>query len=348
MPALSEIPHSMEPVEPKLNAGRRAPLWYAILFVCMQLGALVVLLSVMVRPWFLTHDGYPGIYQAGYGMRLAHADCDVLVYGDSSALTGLDPQLIAKITGLKTCNIAEARGVEDVVGFRFPLDAYLQRNKRPRFILMMLGAPSFLPAKKPFTGFSTEGMIYALQYDHGGEMLRGFLRRPTWVVNFMFWAAESMLENQWRQLLPGRRRVDVDTRKQRADRDGIWPFPLPPEVHCDYSGPDPHPVARNAADVAETRKRYAVDGTQVIIDISPISNCSPYEGIYRKQLDGLHDNALVALPMPYFNMTDVHFSPAGSAYISTEAARQILELMHQNNVKKPDAPSPAFRGSLGK
>jgi hypothetical protein len=344
MPTLSDIPRSMEPVEPELDAGTRAPLWYATLFVCMQLGALVALLCVMVRPWFLTHDGYPGIYQAGYGMRLVHADCDVVIYGDSSALTGLDPQLIAKITGLKTCNIAEARGVQDVVGYQFPLDSYLQRNKRPRFILMMLGAPSFVPGKKPFTAFSTEGMIYALQYDHGREMLKGFRRRPNWVMNFVFWAAESMLENQWKQLLPWTRKPDIDTRKQRADRDGIWPFPLPPEVNCDYSGPDPSPVVRNAEDVAETRKRYAVDGTQVIIDVSPISNCNPYEGLYRKQLDGLHDNALVALPMPYFNMTDVHFSPMGSAYISTEAANQILKLMHQNNVKNP---SPAPQGSIG-
>jgi len=348
MPTLSEIPHSMEPAEPELDAGRRAPLWYATLFVCMQVGALVALLCVMARPWFLTHDGYPGIYQAGYGMRLVHADCDVVVYGDSSALTGLDPQLIAKITGLKTCNIAEARGVEDVVGYRFPLDAYLQNNKRPRFILMMLGAPSFVPGKKPFTAFSTEGMIYALQYDHGREMLQGFRRRPTWVVNFMFWAAENMLENQWKQLWPWTRRVEVDTRKQRAERDGIWPFPLPPEVNCDYSRPESGTVARNAADVAETRERYAVDGTHVIIDISPISNCNPNEGMYRKQLDGLHDNALVALPMPYFNMTDVHFSPKGQAYISTQAANQILALMHQDDAKKLNASSPALQGSIGK
>jgi hypothetical protein len=349
MPTLSEVPHSMEPVEPELVAGKRAPLWYAALFVCVQLGALAGLLSVMARPWFLTHDGYPGIYQAGYGMRLMHADCDVVVYGDSSALTGLDPQLIAKITGLKTCNIAEARGVEDVVGFRFPLDAYLQRNKRPRFILMMLGAPSFLPDKKPFTAFSTEGMIYALQYDHGREMLHGFRRRPSWVVNFVFWAAENILENQWKQLLPWTRRADIDTRKQRADRDGIWPFPLPPEINCDYSALAPGAVVeRNAVDVAETRKQYAVEGTQVIINVSPISNCNPYEGLYRKQLDGLHDNALIALPMPYFNMTDVHFSPVGSAYISTAAANQILELMHQYDAKRLNTPSPVLRGPIGK
>lgn len=337
MSIVSEIPHSMEMVVPQQRISSRAPLWYAIFFVIFQLGALLVLLCIMQRPWFLTHNGYPGIYQAGYGMRLVNANCDIVLYGDSSALTGLDPQLIAAKTGLKTCNIAEARGVEDVVGFRYPLDTYLARNKRPRFVLIMLGPAAFDPAKKPFTSFSTEGMIYALEYDHGRKMLQGFARRPGWVTNFMFWAAESTLENEWKQLSPWARTADLDTRKQRADRDGLWAIPLPPEVHCDFTLPVYTPVA---ADIAAARRRYAVNGTQVIINVSPIANCNPHEDMYRKQLDGLHDNTLVTLPMSAFNASDIHFSPSGSAYVSTEAAEQILELMRRDDAEKPK-PSPS-------
>jgi hypothetical protein len=337
----------MEPVEPEQRSGKRAALLYAALFVCFQLGAVLVLLAVMVRPWFLTHDGYPGVYQAGYGMRLEHADCDVVLYGDSSALTGLDPQLIAKMTGLKTCNIAEARGVEDVVGLQFPLDAYLRKNKRPRFILILLGPTGYLPDKKPFTDYSTEGMIYVLQYDHGREMLQGLKHRPRWLMDFTFWAGQSIVENELKQLLPWTRRVNVDTRKQRADRDGMWPYPLPPEVNCNYSKPDLNIPAGNAEDVAATRTRYAVDGTQVVLDISPISDCSPYRALFQKQLDGLHDNALVTLPMSYFNDADVHFTPIGSAYISTEAANQILALMGQDDAGKLNRPAAAAQESKG-
>src|SRR6476660_8310345 len=37
----------------------------------------------------------------GYGLTLDHAKCDVMIYGDSSALTGIDPAVIEQQTGLK-------------------------------------------------------------------------------------------------------------------------------------------------------------------------------------------------------------------------------------------------------
>jgi hypothetical protein len=341
MSTFSEIPPGMQPLEPKQDTGRWTPLWYAIAFVVVQLGALMTCIIIAAHPWFLTHNDYPGGYQAGYGMRLTHANCEVVLYGDSSALTGLDPQLIEKSTGLKTCNVAESGWVQAVVGFRFPLDAYLQRNERPRFILMMLSPPAFLPEQKPFGSFRIDGMVYAFQYDHDPEMVRGLLRRPTWVLNFALWAGKSILEHELKQLSLWSRRTEVDTRKQRADRDGIWPFPLPPEASCNYNRTDPTTIERDTEDIAATRRRYGVDGTQVIVDISPISNCNPYTDVYRRQLDGLHDNDLVALPMAYFNEMDSHFSPAGSEYISSEAANQILALMRQDNARKHDNLAPA-------
>ena len=347
MSSLSEIPHSMQPVEPEHHATRRTVLLYAVLFVCFQLAAVVLLLFVMLRPWFLTHDGYPGVYQAGYGMRLHHADCDVVLYGDSSALTGLDPQIIKNLTGLKTCNIAEARGVEDVVGFEFPLDAYLQSNKRPKYILMLLGPSGFQPNKKPFTDYSTEGMLYILQYDHGPEILQGLRHRPRWLLDFTFWAGQSILEYESKQLLPWTHRRYIDTRKQRADRNGMWPYPLPPEVDCNYSKPDPDIPVGTAEDVAAIRNRYAIDGTHVIIDVSPIASCSPYKALFQKQLAGLYDNEFVTLPMPYFNDADVHFTPIGSIYISTQAANQILALMHQGDARKSELPAAPSQESKG-
>ena len=45
-----------------------------------------------------------------------------------------DPDLVQRITGLKTCNLAEGVTILWVVGSRFPLDAYLENNKRPRYL----------------------------------------------------------------------------------------------------------------------------------------------------------------------------------------------------------------------
>ncbi len=110
---------------------------YVVGFVGVQIFVLLLTFVVSSTPWFLTHDAYPGMRQIGYSLRLKHEDCDVVIYGDSSSLTGLDPDIIQGITGLKTCNLSEGVSIESVVGSLFPLDNYLKNNKRPLFLLTM-------------------------------------------------------------------------------------------------------------------------------------------------------------------------------------------------------------------
>ncbi|WP_433975787.1 hypothetical protein [Tunturiibacter lichenicola] len=90
----SEIPPTIEPVEP--DSGRlRASIWYSILFAAAQVGVLLICFAIAMKPWFLSHDGdtaFPS--QFGYSAHAAGQNCDIVLYGDSTALTALDPAII--------------------------------------------------------------------------------------------------------------------------------------------------------------------------------------------------------------------------------------------------------------
>jgi hypothetical protein len=322
IPATNHKPHSMR------------LMLYVAGFVVAQIFSLLLVLVVASTPWFLKHDAYPGMLTTGYSLRLKHVDCEIVIYGDSSTLTGLDPDIIQEITGLKTCNLAEGISIESVVGSRFPLDTYLKNNKRPRFLLTMYTPSMFRPYIDRFNYFP-DGVLYALQYDRSRAMYRDLLRRQRWVVDFDLWAGCGLIRDFLDRHSPGNgAKPSTNPRAQRDSRHGIWPFPLPPETHCVrtayHLGTDS--VGRYADSVAEMRKIYGVGGTTVLVNMAPVPTCDTLQQTYRERSEGLRDNAFETLPISYFNEGDVHFSPEGSRYISIEAANQILALEGQRRM----------------
>jgi hypothetical protein len=290
---------------------------------------LVLIFLLTTTKWFLAHDNYPGMFQSGYSLRLNHADCDIVIYGDSTSLTGLDPDIIQNITGLKTCNVSEGVTIQEAAGSRFPLDAYLAHNRRPKYLLAMYSAETFRPYIEPFDQDQPEGMLYLAQYDLTRQTLLGFLRKRDWTVHYDLWAGRQIISYFtqrlvfWKKIKPA-----IDTRAQRDARHGIWPYPFPPETKCVRTAEnhDPKEFQRYADAVARFRSIYSIDGTTVLVNIAPIPTCDVLQQLYRKNAQGLHDNKFETLPISYFNEGDVHFSQEGSRYISIEAANQILAL----------------------
>jgi len=311
---------------------------YVFSFVAVQLFFLALAFHLASTPWFLTHDGYPGMYQSGYSLRLQHANCDVVIYGDSSTLTGPDPDIIHQITGLTTCNLSEGVTIQGVVGSRFPLDTYLQSNQRPRYLLTMYTPSLLRPYVDRFTEYQPEGVLYLLQYDRSRDMLHGLLSRPKWLVDFDLWAGRGIIRDFLNRYIPGvNTKPAVDTRVQRDSRHGIWPYPLPPETNCVRTAYHlgPEVIQRYADSVDKMRNLYSVDGTTVLVNISPVPTCDTLQQVYRDKSEGLHDNAFETLPISYFNEGDVHFSAEGSRHISIEAANQIVALEQQRRTSQP-------------
>ena len=322
------------------ESAHRRPTLYAAAFAAVQALVLLLTLVVSATPWFLTHDAYPGMYQLGYGLRLKHADCEVVIYGDSTALTGLDPQIIQQVTGLKACNIAEGITIQRVVGSSFPLDSYLANNKPPRYLLAMYTPSILRPYIKPFDTYGPEGIAYALQYDHSRSMLLRLSRRGGWQVKmqdklgvpmivFDLWAGRMMILDLLERLhVASEPHSTLNSRAQRDARQGFWPYPLPPETHCirQTYGMMAKDFQSYPDSVAKMRSLYTVGDTTVLINIAPVADCDELKQTYRELNAGLHDNAFEVLPISDFNDGDVHFTPEGGRQVSLEAGKQILAL----------------------
>lgn len=315
---------------------------YALGFVLVQVCLLLAILSVASTRWFLAHDDDAGMRSFGYVFRIGHADCQVVLYGDSSAEIGLDPAVVQKVAGLKTCNLSEAGWIEDVVGTTYPLNYYLSHNKRPLYMVMMFTPSMFEPYRPPFSNYRFNGVLYELQYNRHAKVYWELLKRPKWLLDFDLWAGHAMIEHFLdRELFPDPGLPPMDGMlKDRSRRMGWWRVPWPPETHCvrDALHLGPGSISSYPASVAKMRKLYSVGGTKVLIDMTPVPTCDLLQNTYRKRAAGLQDNKFETLPISYFGEGDVHASLEGSRYISTEVGEQILAL---ENMKGKDGEKPA-------
>jgi hypothetical protein len=270
----------------------------------------------MMSPAYRNHAQYAYIAGTGYGMRLHDSGCEVVVYGDSTALVGVVPGVIQARSGLKTCNIAEIAGVQKLNGLMV-LDTYLRRNPRPRF-LVFLYAPENLDEATRWTEVSSfEGIFFRLQM------------RPDWA----FWKAVAKdpsdmmvdLELGFRtgvQWLFSRQGSKVQVREQNLGR---VPEPGDPLTHCPANLPERSP---DAAWLGHLRQTYGVDGTRVLIDVTPVPPCDPTRPFYAARLSpGLVDNRIDTLPMAmYTNSGRLHTNDAGADAISERIAAQIVQI----------------------
>lgn len=340
MPVTEE---SAEPTSRETTERRgRTPLWYALAISVAPYLFLLLMVVVASTPWFLTHDDYPGIYHFGYGLRLNHADCDIVIYGDSTSLTGLDPKIIQDITGLKTCNVSEGIYASLIMGSFFPLDNYLKYNKRPRYLLAQYSPMQFKPNYPPFSQEAPEGILYGLQYDRHFSFYKHFVRHCNWLLRFGIWAEFRLLSYVEVRYTPGSHYDPPNTRAEREQNNGRWTYSKPPQTHCERWAAhlEPSEFHDDPKDIAQFRQRYSVGGTTVIVNTAPTADCDPMKDAMRKASEGLHDNQFQILPISDFNDWDVHPNMQGGRIISIEAGNQILALMHQAEAAKSVPAQP--------
>ena len=289
--------------------------------------ALCLLLWVAGTPWFLQHDAYPVLRNIGYELTLDGEDCDVVLYGDSSALTAYDPAVVRRITGMKACNVAEGGTITSMVG-NYPLDAYLGRNKRPKYLVMMFTPSIFRPDPQWMSDMKPEGYTYLLQFVRGKRLYHTLLRRPLAALRYASWVGARIVADVLGRLA-GENPDDPakDGGADRRRRHGITTFPLPTETYCVRTAFHyPAWIVRGDPEgVAAVRRKYGVQGTQVIVNVAPVPTCDELQDTYERVLAGEHDNAFEKLPISWFNSEDVHFNATGANYLSAEVAQQILD-----------------------
>ncbi len=264
---------------------------------------------------YTRHAQYAYLAGTGYGMRLRGADCQVVIDGDSTALVGVLPSVIAHRTGLKTCNISEVAGVQVVNGMMV-LDTYLKHNRPPEY-LVFLYAPENLTDAQRWNNVSTfEGYFFRLKYGRDAGLAKMMAHDPSEIITDAELGFRTGVQWLATRSLPASKLHERElTQGHVAEPGEAW-------THC------PAAEERRAPDlawIAHLRQTYSVNGTQVLVDVMPEPPCDATLAFYNGMLaPNSVDNGLGTLPLKVYTHTGrLHVNDEGAQMLSAEIAEQI-------------------------
>jgi hypothetical protein len=293
-------------------SGRQLPhRIYALLLLLIPALFLLASVPVVRSAAFPVASGDPFLLNADYPYSLKHVDCAVVIYGDSSAITGIDPTIIERITGLKTCNIAQARSALEIVGMH-ALDRYLENNTAPRYLVLQF-TPETLARDRDF--FWPEGLTLLLRHKSLPVALAVMMSHPVKSYEFSIWAIKMRLQ----ALLDGPTDFSATEQTFRAKR-GLLLLPKPAQTTCVNHRAVAPPVA---SWTRRLRAEYSSGGTRVIINVAPIPDCAVNAAAIAPTLQAVTDNTLPIYPVDLFCDLDRHLTSLGSERLSSEIGRQI-------------------------
>jgi hypothetical protein len=300
-----------------LSVAKRAsaprPKVFCAAIVLLPCATLFLAIPIARTDWYISRTRDPYFTNMGYGLTLDHANCDVVIYGDSSALTGVDPQVIHDRTGLTACNISEYEGVFRTARLMVP-DEYFRRNRPPRFLVFAFCPWNLAPYDDWEKSTTYEAILLRLRFLPNFETGVEMAEHPSQTFDF--------LTRTFRMSVAGRPHNDVmpEMLRYRQDHHGFMPMTGEQLTDCStypdrIHGPDPNWIDA-------MRRRYAEKGTHVIVDVTPVPACAQAFGYYAERLRGRTDNNLEQWPLGLFNGT-AHLVRTGSRTFSERVARQI-------------------------
>ena len=254
-----------------------------------------------------------------YGHQLAGQNADVIIFGDSTSMFGVNTVQMSKELGLKVINIPNTFGSLATTG-DWALREYLSANKPPRLIFFQ-----FAPWDLDFHGLRNlafyEGDEEILRHANLREFSRFFLRQPTemFLFPFRFYATDTGLTSfqGW-----GKPRVELVEQGFRPIRGAI---PLKPNCSFHQFEID----ASGTVSVRDLLQKYTTPVTKTSVYLSPIPACKGYKTIVQRKLKGLDAAPPVVVPPAYINtdFTRAHPLPQYVAYtteLATKAVSQAL------------------------
>jgi hypothetical protein len=286
---------------------------YVLLMLIIPTLFLASAIPIVRSKSFPVESGDPFLLNPDYAFSLKHVDCEVVIYGDSTALTGLDPTVVSRATGLKTCNIAQAQSIVEILGM-LALDTYLKNNTPPKYIVMQFAPETLSRNRSNF--FWPEGLTLLLRKKSLFEALPTFIRHPVEAYHFCIWAIKAKVASM---LKP-----PIDFSSTEAifrSRGGLLILPKSAQTHCLN---DIAYVQPTVEWVRSLKERYAHNGTRVVINVSPLPTCSPIAAPAAAGSRNVTDNSLSLYPIGLFCDLDRHLTLAGAERASLELAEQLV------------------------
>jgi hypothetical protein len=311
-----------QPVDPALL--------YCLMVVLLPLLAIPAFIGLGKSDFFVHHGASVWVQSNDAVFDMQDRDCDVLVYGDSTAMTGIDPEVVSRSTGFRTCNIAVTNAVLAVTG-NLTLDHYLQRNARPKVLVIQLSPDDFQQENRVWQHtIYAEGLLEQLRHGSPAESRRVLFTHPHEAVSFAGYAAGFSayyaIKDIWfrtTHLRPGEDQVRV--------HNGFFTPPSPARTYCDTDAKlNDHSrgaFSRMLAD--DFRSTYSPRSAIVLVDVAPIPSCDDNLAAYTSELNGVTSNSLQSLPIGLFN-DGRHYTARGSRVVSSMIARQVNEAAFEN------------------
>jgi len=286
---------------------------YALLMLIIPALFLSSSIPIVRSKSFPAESGDPFLLNPDYAFSLKHVDCEVVIYGDSTALTGLDPTVVSRATGFKTCNIAQARSIVGILGM-LALDTYLRNNVPPKYIVMQFAPETLSGSKSNF--FWPEGLTLLLRKKSLFEALPTFIRHPVEAYHFSIWAIKARVASFIKPPIDF-----ASTEAIFRSRGGLLILPKFAETHCLN---DIAYVQPTVDWVHSLKEQYSRNGTRVVINVSPLPTCSPIAALVAAGTRNVTDNSLSLYPIGLFCDLDRHLTIEGAERASLELAEQLL------------------------
>ena len=303
---------------------------YCLLVVLLPLLAIPAFIGLGKSDFFLHHGASAWVKANDDIFALQGKDCDGLVYGDSTAMTGINPDVIDEETHFKTCNIAVTNAVLAVTG-NLTLDHYLQQNARPKILIVQLSPDDFQQENRLWKHtIYAEGLLELLRHGSPEESRRVLLTHPHEAVSFAGYAAGFTayyaIKDFWTRTTHLRAEED-----QIQVHNGFFTPPSPARTYCDTDAKiTDHSRGEFPRSIAEDyRNGYADRSEVVLVDVAPIPACDANLDTYSSELKGITSNSLATLPIGDFN-DGRHYTAKGAENVSMAIARQVNEIALKN------------------
>ena len=295
---------------------RRSFALYCLALALVPVLAMASSFLIARSSFYVRHQRNSYLAISDYPFTLKNKNCDIVIYGDSSALTGVSPPVIEAATSLRTCNIAQPNTALAING-TFALDFYLRQNAPPKFLIFQLTAPDFSPRDTKGMLYE-EGVLQLVRHRLDVQTVLLFARHPLEALDFSEFILRTALLD---------RALTTETYNRSWSTvqatNGLYTVPAPPLSRCaanlEIKTPD-------ASWIAGLRNRYSSVGTRVLIFVAPYPECDSSFDYYAERLADLADNPLQRFDIRFFNEQN-HFTREGADINSKRIAQDIAKLL---------------------
>ena len=313
------------PTSARTPIAQRTPL-YLVLLLVLPLLAVPAAIAFGRSDLFLRFGASVWVRADDAIFTAQNRTCDILIFGDSTAMTGIDPALLTSITGHPACNIAVTNAVLAVAG-TLPLDRFLAHNSRPRALVIQLSPESFATRKRSWESTAyPEGLLELLRWSDPHTARKALLTHPQEALGFAGYTAGytafAVFKRTWERLSKTQSAED-----RIVIHNGFFTPPGRALTACSVSEiPPPQPGDRIAAQtlIDDLRARYAGRADHLLIDTAPIPGCDPNRPALEHEL-GTVTGDLATYPINLFN-DERHYTAAGSRQLTQDLATRLALL----------------------